>query len=227
VGPVFAPGYVAVVAGGDVSDDLLPLVKGASSVMAVDSGAHFLKRHDMLPSVLLGDFDSCDLDVVEHFRRNGVKVLALERDKDRTDTQAALDLACEEGFKQAVVLGALGGRRPEHSIANLFLLEAYAGQGLDVVLASKDTVVSGVGGRGKLSHRSRIFRGEKGDWVSLFSVTTEAAGVTTSGLRFPLKDAVLRRGATLGTSNEMTGDEASVSIEEGFLLVVETRGSQK
>jgi len=217
-----APGYVAVVAGGDLSGDLLPLVRGASSVTAVDSGAHFLKRHGVLPSLLIGDFDSCDPDVVEHFRRNGVKVLALPRDKDKTDTELALDLACEEGFEEAVVLGALGGQRPEHSIANVFLLETCARRGLDVVLASGDTVVFALGGREFPSRHSRSFSGRKGDWVSLFPVTEEAGEVVTSGLRFPLAGAVLKRGTTLGTSNEMTGEEAAVSLETGFLLVVVT-----
>lgn len=221
------PGYAAIVAGGDSDDRLLPLVLGASTLIAADSGAHFFARHDVIPAVLLGDFDSCSPEVVSRFQEAGAEVVRLPRDKDKTDTEVALDLVLERGFKQALVVGALGGGRPEHSVANLFLLEAYARLGLDVVIASGDTLVYGIWGEGPDATRSRIFRGSTGDWVSLFPVTEEAAGVTTCGLRFPLRDAILRRGSTFGTSNEMTADVASVSVTDGFLLAVATDGSRR
>lgn len=220
-----APGYVAIVAGGDIDPGVLPLLMGASSVFAVDSGAQFLSDHRLVPSVIVGDFDSCDTGVVERFRERGSRVLALQRDKEKTDTEVALDLACEEGFSQAVVLGALGGTRPEHSIANLFLLETFAARGLDVVLFHKETLVFALGGHEFPAYHCRSFRGRTGDWVSIFPVTREARGVTTSGLRFPLSRAILTRGSTLGASNEMTEEEACVSVEGGFLLVVVTGGS--
>lgn len=222
-----APGYAAIVAGGDTQDDLLPLVGNAALVIAADSGAHFLGRHGLVPGVLLGDFDSCDPPVVERFRAARAEVVRLQRDKDKTDTEVALDLALDRGFNQAVVLGALGGERPEHSVANLSLLESYARLGLDVILASGGNCIFGLGGAGIPAARKRTFQGAEGDWVSLFPVTREARGVTTEGLRFPLSGATLRRGSTLGTSNEMTSDEASVSLTEGFMLAVVTARSRK
>lgn len=214
--------YVAVVSGGETTVQSLPLILGASSIVAADSGAEFLLRHGIIPWVLVGDFDSCDPGVVSCIREEGSKVITLPRDKDKTDTEVALDLACEEGFKEAALLGALGGDRTEHSMANLFLLETYAEKGLDVVIFHRDTVVFGLLGREDGSKSERSFRGKKGDWVSIFPVTGEVLGVTTAGLRFPLSGATLKRGTTLGTSNEMTGEEACVSAEKGFLLVVVT-----
>lgn len=214
--------YVAVVSGGETTVQSLPLIMGASSIVAADSGAEFLLRHGIIPWVLVGDFDSCDPGVVSCIREEGSKVITLPRDKDKTDTEVALDLACEEGFKEAALLGALGGDRTEHSMANLFLLETYAEKGLDVVIFHRDTVIFGLLGPENGSKSERCFRGNKGDWVSVFPVTGEVLGVTTAGLRFPLSGATLKRGTTLGTSNEMAGEEACVCVERGFLLVVVT-----
>jgi len=219
------PEYVVIVGGGEISPSALPVILGASSVVAADSGAQFLKDNDIIPWVLVGDFDSCDPSVVSWVDACGSKVITLPRDKDKTDTEVALDMACEEGFKQAVLVGGLGGDRLEHSLANLSLLESYAERGLDVVIFHRDTTVFGLLGRGEGATAERRFQGKRGDWVSAFPVTREVHGVTTDGLHFPLSGATLVRGTTFGTSNEMTGKSAAISISEGFLLVVVTGGS--
>ncbi|MGE5579538.1 MAG: thiamine diphosphokinase [Bacillota bacterium] len=218
------PEYVAVVGGGEISPSALPVILGASSVVAADSGAQYLKDNGIIPWVLVGDFDSCDPGVVSWMDESGSRVITLPRDKDKTDTEVALDMACDEGFKQAVLVGGLGGDRLEHSLANLSLIEAYAERGLDVVIFHRDTVIFGLLGRGEGAVERR-FRGRRGDWVSAFPVTREVRGVTTGGLRFPLSGATLVRGTTFGTSNEMTAKSATISVTEGFLLVVVTGGS--
>ena len=219
------PEYVAIVGGGDIAPSSLQVVLNASSVVAADSGARFLRDNDIIPWVLVGDFDSCEPEVVAFLDDSGTRVIALPRDKDKTDTEVALDLACEEGFKQAVLVGGMGGARLEHSVANLSLLEAYAEKGLDVVIHHGDTVIFGLLGREDGTVVERRFRGKKGDWVSVFPVTKDVQGVTTGGLRFPLSCATLRRGTTLGTSNEMVGQHATVGMTKGFLLVVLTGAS--
>jgi thiamine pyrophosphokinase len=48
-----------------------------------------------------------------------------------------------------------------------------------------------------------------------------AEGVTTIGLRFPLHDARLLPGSTLGVSNELDGTTASVSVGAGVVLAIQ------
>ena len=221
--------YAVVVSGGDLDwgEEEERIMASASLTVAADRGAEVLCRHGLSPSVLVGDFDSCGAGVVEHLRAKGIGVIALERDKDKTDTEEALDLVLSAGFQRVVVLGAMGGQRLEHSIANLLLIEAFAAKGLDVVVIDGRTSIFGLAGPGQGTTArgpgSRKVRGGKGDFVSLFPVTKEARGVTTAGLKYPLSRATLRRGSPLGVSNEITGEEASISLEEGFLLVVVTR----
>ncbi|MFH1474738.1 MAG: thiamine diphosphokinase, partial [Chloroflexota bacterium] len=62
-----------------------------------------------------------------------------------------------------------------------------------------------------------------GDLVSLFPFGADAAGVTTDGLAYPLREEPLRFGPARGLSNVRSGPEASVSLRAGRLLIVESR----
>ncbi len=214
--------FAVVVAGGDLDGSATALVKRASLIVAADRGALFLIRHNILPHVVVGDFDSCGLSEVEILRAKGSRIIGLQKDKDETDTEVALDTVANERFDRAVLLGALGGSRVEHSLANVFLLERYAKKGMDVSIWSGATRILWMAGYEYPYGGSRVICGSRGDFVSLIPVSEEVRGVTTAGLRFPLSNAVLRRGSTRGISNELLGSEAFVSVEEGFLLVVAT-----
>jgi thiamine pyrophosphokinase len=61
-----------------------------------------------------------------------------------------------------------------------------------------------------------------GALVSLLPIGGDAEGVTTSGLRYPLRDEGLPLGSTRGLSNEVVDDDASVQLRAGTLLVVES-----
>ncbi|MRR32912.1 thiamine diphosphokinase, partial [bacterium] len=50
-----------------------------------------------------------------------------------------------------------------------------------------------------------------------------ALGVTTGGLSYPLRDAILTPDRSRGVSNVMLDETASVTIESGSLLCVHTR----
>ena len=63
--------------------------------------------------------------------------------------------------------------------------------------------------------------GRPGDLVSLTAVAGDVAGVSTDGLRWPLQNAVLEVGETRGTSNELLGESAIVSVKSGVLLAIQ------
>ena len=214
--------YAAIVGGGDVSPLLLDDLKKARIVVAADSGAEFLLAHGVKVDVLVGDFDSCDRRVLKEVTATGCRVIQLPVKKDVTDTEAALEFVLAEGYSTAVMTGATGGRRVDHEIANLFLVERFARRGLDVVLKAPHSVlchVSGPGCAGVGEESSPEGRATG----SLFPVTGTVGGVRTEGLEYPLFDAVLERGASLGVSNMMLGSEAKVSVSDGFLMIAVTR----
>jgi len=123
--------------------------------------------------------------------------------------------------ESCLIVGAFGGARLEHTIANLLLLALPDLHGRDVRLADGASEVRLLEGGQPLT-----IDGQAGDYVSLFPLTPVVDGVTTQGLEFPLRDEALQQGPARGLSNVMTADKATVSTNSGRLLVVHTRSER-
>jgi thiamine pyrophosphokinase len=65
--------------------------------------------------------------------------------------------------------------------------------------------------------------GAPGAVLTLIALGGAASGITTSGLRWPLRDETLEPGSTRGVSNEIVSGAVRVEIAGGALLVVGTR----
>jgi thiamine pyrophosphokinase len=65
--------------------------------------------------------------------------------------------------------------------------------------------------------------GAPGAVLSLIALGGAASGITTSGLRWPLRGETLDPGSTRGVSNEIVSGAIAVAITGGSLLVVGTR----
>ena len=153
----------------------------------------------------------------------GVPVERSRPDKDELDTELAVRAALRLGADRMAILGALGGARIDHGLANLGLLELPELEGLDCCLLASDArirLLRAPDGAGRTA-RLRL-DGRAGDIVSLLPVGGDAIGVTTDGLAYPLVDESLVVGRTRGLSNERTRDEADVHLRRGRLLVIET-----
>ncbi|MBU2453950.1 MAG: thiamine diphosphokinase, partial [Proteobacteria bacterium] len=66
-------------------------------------------------------------------------------------------------------------------------------------------------------------KGRPGDLLSIIAVTQKVTGITLKGLEYPLTNAVIKMGSTLGVSNRFKGTIASVSIEKGILIVTKSK----
>jgi thiamine pyrophosphokinase len=143
-------------------------------------------------------------------------------DKDGSDTELAVDAALVAGATEVVLLGAFGGSRIDHELANLLLLAdpALAGRSIRAVRGATQVRALSGGGRTDLD-------GVVGATVTLLPVGGDAGGVTTEGLRWPLADATLGFGRSRGLSNEVVSTPASVRIGHGTLLVIETAREER
>ncbi len=110
-------------------------------------------------------------------------------------------------------MGGHGGRL-DHLLGNLALLASprFVALTLDAWLGTARVTVV---------RRDASIVGEPGSLVSLFAMHGPARGVTTRGLRFPLHDADLEPGSTLGVSNELVGPDAGVTVADGVLLAIQ------
>lgn len=196
---------------------------GAGLVVAADGGANGALALGLPIDILVGDMDSLAPERLAELAAAGVAVERAPAEKDESDTELALLAALRRGASDLTVVGAFGGPRLDHLLANVALLAHPALGGRDVRLLDGRTrvgllVAPGADG----SAVGRSLAGRIGDLVSLIPFGADAAGVTTVGLRYPLSGGTLAAGPARGLSNRRAAAVASVELERGRLLVVET-----
>jgi thiamine pyrophosphokinase len=211
------PMRAIIVAGGQLDAADVRQLAAADLVVAADAGANALEAAGRRPDLVVGDLDSADPAVIARLQAVGVPIERHPADKEASDSELAVERAADLGATQIVVLGGLGGLRLDHEVANLLLVADRRWAGRDVRLVEGRTLV-----RALHAGAGITLAGCPGDLVTLLPLGGDAIGVTTSGLRWPLSGDTLRFGRTRGLSNEVATTPASVNLERGTLLVVET-----
>lgn len=183
-------------------------------LVCADGALNHLNGLQLWPHLLVGDFDSIELSLLQAAKDRGVQLLTFERDKDYTDTELAWQAVRRLGYRQLMVVGGWGDRL-DHSLANLLLFAPYAQQGYHIHLTDGATDAYFV--TDKLT-----LRPERDRLVSIMALTPVAKGVTARGLHWPLTNATLNWGQALGISNVPVDDEVTIEVQEGLLLVIVT-----
>ena len=205
-----------VVAHGDVLPADRAVIGAKDYIVAADGGALALERWKVLPHLVVGDMDSLGDAGVERFARQGVPVAKFAAEKNESDLELAVAHAIAVGATEIVLLGALGGERLDHETANLLLLADPGYDGVRLEARRGGVRIRAIRGDGSLA-----LAGQVGALVTLLPVDGDAEGVTTHGLRYPLKDETLGFGRARGLSNEMASLPAKVTLRKGALLVFE------
>lgn len=200
---------------------------GTFLVVAADGGARHAPPLGLRVDRWVGDGDSIGDAELGALADAGVTVSRAPTAKDESDSELALAAAIDAGATEIVVLGALGGPRVDHALANVGLLAHPALEGraawlYDERAARISLLVAPQPGATRGSPVMRALTGRVGDLVSLVPVGETAVGVSTRGLRYPLTAEPLLVGRTRGVSNVKVDDDAAVTLESGRLLVIET-----
>ncbi len=181
------------------------------TVIAVDGGYRVLSDKGITPDFVVGDFDS--LGIVP----DGENVTVLPSEKDVTDMFTAINLGMEKGCVWFHIYGGTGGRL-DHTLANIQLLRYFAEKGVTLMIYGDGFVLTAIR-NGKVT-----LIGEKGSYVSVFSLTDTSEGVGLKNLKYELENYTLTASFPLGVSNEFTDKTAEISVENGVLAVYYTIG---
>jgi len=184
-------------------------------VVGVDGGARYAKTLNVMVDAVVGDMDS--LSDPEQHGLSHCEFVSYPAEKDESDLELALLYARNRGIDRIVMVGAMGGRM-ETTIANILLL------GHASLTSCRIEVWHGEQTGWAVKPPGEEIAGHPGDTLSLIPLDGYASGVTTKGLKYPLKDEGLPLGSTRGLSNVMDGPLAHVGLAQGLLLVVHTPG---
>lgn len=177
-------------------------------IIAADAGYETCRREGIVPDLLLGDFDS--LGQVPDFPH----ICRVPVEKDDTDTVLAARAGLERGCREFHIYGATGGKRLDHTLANLQLLLLLRRQGARGWLYDDSFVYTAVENE-TLTVKRQV------EWglLSVFCLGADAHGIDEEGVQYPLKNADLTAEFPLGVSNHILEPEARITVRDGSLLV--------
>ena len=197
-----------------ISPALAGLLQEDDFIIACDAGYRNCAPLHCKPHVIVGDFDTAPCP-----QQEDDEIVVLPHVKDDTDTEYAAKLAVQKGFDEVLLLGGLGGRRLEHTLANLCTGLGLEKRGVRAMLQDERSRITFV-----MPGETRRYPKEDYFYFSAFPMEGRAEGVCEQGSYYELTDAELTAGYPLGVSNEYAegSDCITVSTREGALVIVET-----
>jgi thiamine pyrophosphokinase len=179
-------------------------------IICADGGTRHALALGLIPQAIIGDMDSLPDDFEPAtFKGDFIQVSA---DKNETDLELALKYALSFHADVIFIIAALGGRL-DQTLGNISLISDPGLSTFDIRLNDGVEEIF-------FCRDQAHVKGGSGDIVSLIPWGGEVEGVETEYLKWPLRKETLYPYKTRGISNEMLGEEASVKIKSGLLLIV-------
>ena len=177
-------------------------------VIAADAGYRTCQAEGIVPTLLLGDFDSMDQPTdFENVHRSPVE-------KDDTDTMLAVKTALDQGCDTIYIYGGTGGKRLDHTLANLQTLLYLRRRGARGYLYDDDFVWTAI--------QDESFTVKKTvEWglFSAFCMGEDASGIDETGFQYGLRDAVLSSANPMGVSNHFMAEQGTIAVRKGALVI--------
>ena len=177
-------------------------------VIAADGGYRICREEGIQPDLLLGDFDS--LEPPADFDR----IRRLPVEKDDTDTLAAVRTGLEAGCTDFLIYGGTGGKRLDHTLANLQSLLFLRRRGGMGFLFDDDFLWTAIE-----NEDIRVMKTVEWGLLSVFCLGDRAESVDETGVQYPLEGAVLTPDFPIGVSNHILEPVARISVRRGALAV--------
>lgn len=183
--------------------------------VAADSGLIRAKDLGVFPHYIIGDFDSLGSVPTEYTDPDTGRKSEIFRypvQKNETDTMLAADFAIEHGATELYVIGGLGGRA-DHTLSNVFLLEALANRGVPVIYTdgANEIHVIREGECADIPH---------GEYKYFSTLALDECVISVEGCAYPLDHSTLTRQNAYAVSNEALPCGATVTCHKGKLLIV-------
>lgn len=207
---------VIIVANGYLYDGILKEIHAGDYVIGVDRAAYWLLTHAVRVDAAIGDFDSTNRKELAVIRTKVPDIHTFPAEKDFIDTELALQVALKRKPKEILILGGEGTRR-DHALGVLLLLDRFARYGIPITVRTATSDV-------QLLRRGRTIlkQGRGYRYVSMIPVSSYIR-ISLQGFKYNLSRKIIRRGQTIGISNEFIGSRGEVTVHSGKAFIVQSR----
>ena len=192
--------------------------KTAEIVIGVDRGLAFLYKNKVVPTHIVGDFDSIDSEIISYYKNEtSIPIREFNPVKDASDTEIALRLAIELGAKEICLLGATGTRL-DHVMANIQILKIAQNAGVQAYIMDPNNRISLLDGETLLCKQNAF-----GPYFSLFPLGGSVEELSIHGAKYPLINHTLEPYDSLCVSNQFKDTEVKITFKNGTIILMETR----
>jgi len=187
---------------------------GNKKTIAVDGGFSFFKKADLLPEVLIGDFDSIDKIPID--LKEKVEIITFAKDKDKTDSQLAVEYCIKNNAGTIdIVMPDIG--EPDHFIGNLMLMTSssvkkWVKTGGEVKVISADYEYYFI------NYQRITLKNAYGDIFSVIPLSAKTS-LSCTGTKYDIKNLIIKKGDSRSLRNVITSQTATIKLDgEGIVI---------
>ncbi len=181
--------------------------------VAADSGMAHFRMLGIQPDILAGDFDSIEPQLLEECIKENIKIIKVDKRKNFTDSELAVDTAVASGCDSLLFLGAFGNRL-DHMLSNQMMAASLASKGINVILTDgKSFFFTVTSQNSPLCYPLSGLVSEE-DIFSIIPISGEFVKVTIEGLDYPLEKEIIMFGSTRAVSNTVPKKAAKIESEK-------------
>ncbi len=171
---------------------------------AADAGYRLAEKMNLPLHRVFGDFDSSDVPDLPN-------LTVYPCEKDQTDSELALDLAIQDGYRSIWMIAPFGGRL-DHTLANVALLEKADKNQVDLKLYDGENLAF-------LLNKGKHIIDSKYRYISFFPIEQQAT-ISLNGFKYSLDHRTVYRAIPMCISNEPTDGLPTIEIHDGKILCI-------
>jgi len=205
---------VMIVTGGIAPSEMLlrDYLDKVDFIIAADSGSECLYNYNIVPDLLLGDFDSVKKEILDNAKLKIKEVLEFPPEKDYTDTEIAIMEAIKRGAKKIYLFGAIGSRM-DHTLGNIGLLLTTKRRGATLEIIDDNN-------RLYIGEKKMKLFGEYGENISFHALCDKVKSFNIRGAKYNLETCDISLLDPRAICNEFIDTPIEISYEEGELLIL-------
>lgn len=204
---------IIVTGGNKPSKKLLnSYIKSGDLIIGADKGSEYLYDYEIMPNIILGDFDSISEEKLKKIEEKQVEIIKFPPEKDYTDTEIAIMEATKRGADTIYLFGGLG-TRADHSLGNIGLLLTTKNKGARLLIVDDHNKMY-------LADKNMSLNGSQGEIISFHALSDVVKGFEIRGAKYNLNSYDMHLLDPRAVCNEFIDTPINIKYESGELLII-------
>lgn len=204
---------IIVTGGNKPSKKLLnSYIKSGDLIIGADKGSEYLYDYEIMPNIILGDFDSISEEKLKKIEEKQVEIIKFPPEKDYTDTEIAIMEAMKRGADTIYLFGGLG-TRADHSLGNIGLLLTTKNKGARLLIVNDHNKMY-------LADKNMSLNGSQGEIISFHALSDVVKGFEIRGAKYNLNSYDMHLLDPRAVCNEFIDTPINIKYESGELLII-------